>query len=145
MDIFTDGSALANSKRSKAGWACYWPDLDILRSGSMIGTNNMAELRAIDYALWYTIEHLDPIKGLKIVIHSDSEYSINVITGKKRSHANLEQLAKIKGHIDKLKELGAELSFEHVLAHTGKTDDKSKYNDIVDKEARRQAGNAKRE
>ena len=53
LDIYTDGSALKNSQESPAGAAFYIPSMRILRSKSFIGTNNIAELIAIDYALWY--------------------------------------------------------------------------------------------
>lgn len=142
IDIYTDGSALRNSKSSPAGWACYWPTLGILRSGSMVGTNNIAELRAIDYSLWFTINRLEPVSSSTIIIHSDSEYSIAVITGLKRAHVNLSLIEKIKRFIEELKEKKVRVEFKHVAAHTGGDDEASQYNDIVDKEARRMTSSA---
>lgn len=139
IDIFTDGSALSNSKNSSAGWAVYFPIFDILRSGHMIGTNNAAELRAIDYGLWYTYVKLNVKKGMTINIKTDSQYSIDVITGVKKSYANLEVLSRISSHIMELKKIDITINFIHVDAHTKRTDKDSIYNDIVDKEARRQA------
>ena len=139
IEVYTDGSAISNSKSSNAGWACYWPKLGILRSGAMVGTNNMAELRAIDYALWYTINRLDPVKNSKIIIRTDSEYCIGVITGEKRSYANLEQIGKIRGHMEELEKKGVGIEFKHVLAHTRRADEESRNNEIVDNRARMEA------
>ena len=139
IKVYTDGSAISNSKSSNAGWACYWPELGILRSGAMVGTNNMAELRAIDYALWYTINRLDPMKNSKITIHTDSEYCIGVISGEKCAYANLDQIGKIRRHIEELEINRVVVEFKHVFAHTRKTDEESRNNEIVDNRARMEA------
>ena len=138
MEIFTDGSALKNSKDSPAGWAVYYVELDKLRSGNMRGTNNQAELFAIKTALWYCDEKLNLI-DTAIVIKSDSEYAINASTGKNKAKLNTEIIADIKKLIKKLEDKSNSVTFIHVDAHTGGSDRDSVYNDIVDKEARRQA------
>lgn len=136
MDIFTDGSSLGNSRTSKAGWACYWPKYKLLRSGFLIGTNNVAELRAIDYALWYTktklIEEAFIVKN--VTIFTDSQYAIDVITGKKKSHVNLDLLERIKSHTEELAANEIRVAYAHVRGHAD-----CEENNIVDTEARRRA------
>ena len=138
MEIFTDGSALSNAKNACAGWAVYYVEIDKLRSGNMHGTNNQAELFAIKTALWYCDETLK-IKDTAIVLKSDSEYAIKVVTGKNKAKANVETIESIKKLIAKLKKNKNTIDFIHVDAHTGGTDHDSVYNNIVDQEARRQA------
>lgn len=143
MRIFTDGSSLKNSKTSHGGWACLFVFDEkeikpILRSSYLQGTNNLNELTAISYAFWYSLNRLN-LKNEKIEIISDSEYSINVVTGKYKARANLNLIKKIQSMMNELNKLGCEINFKHIEAHTGKSDLDYKYNDIVDKEARRQA------
>ena len=138
MEIFTDGSAISNKKDACAGWAAYYVELDKLRSGSMHGTNNQAELFAIKTSLWYCDEKLY-LTDTAIVIKSDSEYAINASTGKNKAKANVEEINEIKKLIKQLTFRNNTVTFIHVDAHTGGSDRDSVYNDIVDKEARRQA------
>lgn len=138
MEIFTDGSALSNAKDACAGWAVYYVELDKLRSGNMYGTNNQAELFAIKTALWYCVEHLE-LCETAIILKSDSEYAINAVTGKNKAKANVNVIEDVKKIIQQLEENKNTITFIHVDAHTGGTDRDSVYNDIVDKEARRQA------
>lgn len=139
--IYTDGSALNNKKDAPAGWACLFVFIDgktILRSGSQYSTNNAAEIQAISYALWYSVNKLN-LNEENVTIKSDSEYAINVITGKKNAKVNVKAISVCKKLIQQLESMNCSIEFEHVMAHTGGSDDDSKYNDIVDKEARRQA------
>ena len=139
--IYTDGSALNNKKDAPAGWACLFVLSDgktILRSGGQKSTNNAAEIQAISYALWYSVNKLE-LKSEEITIKSDSEYAIGVISGTKNAKANLKAISVCQKLLHQLEENDCNVSFEHVFAHTGGTDEDSKYNDIVDKEARRQA------
>ena len=125
LDIYTDGSALKNSQESPAGAAFYIPTMKILRSKSFIGTNNVAELIAIDYALWYCLENnLD-----NILIHSDSQYSINAVTGKNKAKANTKLIERIQIKLQQL-----DVQFEYVRGHKGIEE-----NEIVDKAARKAA------
>lgn len=133
--VFTDGSALKNAKDAPAGWACYFVNEKILKSGSFYGTNNVAELFAISYSLWYFINRLN-IVNAKITIKTDSEYSIGVITGIKKAKANIKLINGIKKLKNDLIKRGCSLDFKHVDAHTGGKDSDSVYNDMVDKAAR---------
>lgn len=138
IEIFTDGSALSNSKNAFAGWACYFVDLKLLRSGSLRSTNNYAELWAIHYALYRLEKVIKPIDET-IVIKTDSLYSIKVVTGINKAKVNLELIKSIQIRIKRLAVTGNRIEFKHVNAHTNGDDHDSVYNDIVDKEARRQA------
>ena len=75
--IYKDGSSKNDRKKeSSAGIAFYIPSLKLLKSRHTTGTNSVAELLAIDYALWYAKEKLN---NTKVHIHSDSEYAIGVL------------------------------------------------------------------
>jgi len=139
--IFTDGSALNNSSTSFAGCAVYFPNINKIFSKSLKGTNNIAELSAIEYALWYVNKHIllkieSTYKTMQLF--TDSEYSINVITGKKNSEKNKDIIFKCqtlyKNINSKIK-----LEFVHIDAHSNKQDFIHKCNDIVDKLARKRA------
>lgn len=136
--IYTDGSALGNAKNAFAGWACYFSDIKVLRSGAMRGTNNQAELHAISYALWYSL-HAIPDMPKRILIKSDSKYSIGVVSGEMKAKANLEKLTGIWKLKDGLLEKGCEVRFQYVPAHTGGTSEEAKLNDLVDRTARGRA------
>lgn len=140
--IFTDGSALKNSKNSNAGCAIYFPWQKILLSKSMIGTNNQAELEAVRYALWYfTKKFLKlEIPNKIIYLFTDSEYTIKTVRGEVKTKLNVPKISVIRILIEQIeRETGNKVEFVHVKAHTKKNDFVSINNDIVDKEARRKA------
>lgn len=118
-NIFTDGSC----KKKVGGYAIVYngDDLEII-SGFVPYrpcTNNIAELFAIKRA----------IENYKsdIIINTDSEYSINVLTGNKNYTKNVELIDEIK---DLLKD--SNIEFNHVEAHTGIYE-----NELCDKEAKK--------
>lgn len=82
------------------------------------GTNNIAELSAVKYALKniYNFE-------LPITIYTDSMYVINVLTGKWKGTTNIELLQEIK---DLMKNFNS-IKFKHVKGHSG-----NKYNERAD-------------
>ena len=77
VNIYTDGSCLGNP--GKGGWAFIIQDENVEISGSDTKTtNNKMEMTAIIQALRYAKqEHLND----RIVIHSDSNYTIKGIWG----------------------------------------------------------------
>ena len=118
-NVFTDGSC----KKKVGGYAVVYngEELEII-SGYVPYkpcTNNIAELFAIKRA----------IENYKsdIVINTDSEYSINVLTGNKNYTKNIELIEEIK---DLLKE--SNIKFNHVEAHSGIYE-----NELCDKEAKK--------
>jgi ribonuclease HI len=131
FSIFTDGSSMKNKK---SGWAVYIPKLKKLFSGNMIGTNNLAELTAMKFALWYVSRHVSDEQDIYIL--SDSEYTINAVTGINKVMANATIINECKKYIELI---SANLHFVHCDAHTGGTDFISRCNDIVDKAAKREA------
>lgn len=139
--IFTDGSALSNAKDAPAGWACFFPWHKVLRSKSMTGTNNQAELEAIRYALWwFSIKYISiPIPNNTVYVFSDSEYAINSVEGRYKGKLNTAKIKAIQMLIEELKQKSRRVEFIHCRAHTGGTDFISINNAIVDSEARRQA------
>ncbi len=141
--IFTDGSALRNSQTSSAGWACWFPWEKVLRSKHIIGTNNQAELEAIRYALWwFSVRYVKlEIPDNTVYLVTDSEYSINVITGKSTARTNQAKIQAIRMLLDELAQKNRTVKFIHCKSHTNKKDYLSFNNAIVDKEARRRAAN----
>lgn len=149
MTIFTDGSALSNSKRSPAGWGVYIPLLKKSFSKGLFGTNNIAELTAIQFALWYIDNHYDDI--LKptmdklehpdtIYIIADSEYSIKAVTGINKAKVNTDIITSCKDTLQSIKSNHRlRILFLHVNSHTGGSDFMSTNNDIVDYLARSKA------
>lgn len=124
LDIYTDGSSKNdNGVESTAGAAFYIPSLNLLRKKKIRGTNNIAELIAIDYALWYCKEKLN--KSF-LRIYSDSKYCINILSGKYNYTKNVELIDYIKNKIKTI-----DVEFEYVKGHDG-----IEYNEIVDKAAK---------
>ena len=140
MKIFTDGSSLSNHKEAPAGSAVYFVELDKTISYKFVGTNNQAELLALDLALWYLFKNNFPTDD-EYLFYLDSEYVIKIATKVNKPRSNhslveniLKKLAKLPKH-----------RFIHVKAHTKNNDDISKWNDIVDKKAKERAEEMKRD
>lgn len=158
MRVFTDGACSNNGRPgAKAGYAVWFPDNRELSDSGRVPddqaqTNQRAELTAI--ARGTAILDERGYHDADIVFYTDSEYSMNCLTkwlpgwvsrnwktsaGGDVLHKDLIQditgrLAKFKSH-----------RFVHVRAHTGKEDDLSKNNDIVDKMARATIGEGVKE
>lgn len=81
------------------------------------GTNNSAELTAI-------LNGLEALKrtDIPVRVYTDSQYAINVLTGKWCASSNLELVTHIKQ-----KMAGLEIDFKWVKAHSG-----IKYNEMAD-------------
>lgn len=149
LTIFTDGSALNNSKTSPAGWGVYIPLIKKALSKGIIGTNNQAELEALRVALWYfkaQYEHM--FKSIlervnthdTIYIISDSEYGIKAVTGINKVNTNKASIDASKELIEYIQNtLHIWVRFIHVNSHTNGTDFMSINNAIVDELARKKA------
>jgi ribonuclease HI len=150
MRVFTDGACSANGKPgAKAGYAVWFPEHSNLSMSERIPvgesqTNQRAELAAIHKAILILEEN--GFYDEDIVVYTDSDYSINCLTkwisgwvarGWKTSaggdvlhrdliEATSRRLSKFKSY-----------RFVHVRSHTGKEDDLSKNNDVVDRMARK--------
>ena len=149
MRVFTDGACSSNGRPgAKAGFAVWFPEHSAMSVSMKVPanqpqTNQRAELSAIHQATLVLEEN--GFHDEDIVIYTDSDYSINCLTkwitgwvsrGWKTSaggdvlHRDLiedtsKRLSKFKSH-----------RFVHVRSHTGREDDLSKNNDIVDRMAR---------
>lgn len=146
--IFTDGSYI--KKRNLCGYGVHFPNAEFEDIGKSFKkeprTNQRAELYAIYKAIKIVTKH---DKNLSIQIYTDSEYSIksltiwiknwkenNWISSTKKPVMNQDIIKKI----DKLmEEHNGKIKFNHVRAHTGKTDFESIHNDITDKLAKQGA------
>jgi ribonuclease HI len=146
--LFTDGACKSNGKRGAQGsYAYYFPDHEEWSGAFRIPeaepqTNNRGELRAIHAGVQKALEMTDGSGELHIF--TDSTYSRDCLTkwipgwlknqwktseGKDVSHRDLIEetvmlLTKFTKH-----------QITYVRAHTGKQDDLSKNNDIVDRMA----------
>ena len=130
--IYTDGSTYNNGrKNAKSGYGVFFGNRDITPISRPVSpmekqSNNVAELMAIHDAL---VQIQKEKTGRKIIIYSDSAYSMDVITGKKQAHTNLDIIARIK----KVKSACViPVEFIHIYAHTDKQDKHSIGNDIAD-------------
>lgn len=151
--IFTDGSALSNSKNAPAGWAMYAPLTKKAFSKGLFGTNNIAELKAISCALWYiNTEYESTLKPIMdacdvkdtVYIISDSEYGLKAVAGVNKAKANVDVIDYCKTLVDTIrKQLSLKIVFHHVNSHTGGEDFMSINNDVVDKLARARANSMK--
>lgn len=106
---YTDGSFINNS--SGYGVILIFSTQVIQGYGhvplSVGNTNNVAELYPIYVAL-------SAVPDGDMDIYTDSEYALNVITGKKRAYVNLELIAHIQS-----KMVGRKVNIYHVYGHTG--------------------------
>lgn len=144
--IFTDGSAIDNQQNACAGSAIFIPTVKRLWSKGMRGTNNQAELNAIQMALYYMTKKYSEleVKDNRIFIASDSEYAINVVFKNYNAKTNLGLITRCKNLIKELEGLEYEIVPIHVTAHSGGNDFMSINNDIVDKAAREEATKMKK-
>ena len=148
MNVFTDGACSNNGKQNaKAGIGVFFEENDprnVSRRVDGKQTNNTAELTAI--VVVFDILREDIEQGKNIVIHSDSEYSINCMTkwGVKWAQDNWSK--KTIKNLELVKE-GYELfqqfpnvSISHVKAHTESMDPLSVGNRGADRLANESIG-----
>lgn len=147
--IFTDGACKANGKKgAQASYAGYFPDhpdwsFAIKMPETELQTNQRAELKAIHDAVDVVFDKLPPSET-SLEIYTDSMYSKNCLTtwlpGWMRNNWRTAEGSDVK-HRDLIQHLSERLAkfkeytLIYVKAHTGKTDELSKNNDIVDKMA----------
>ncbi len=126
--VFTDGSCITDGSGVKcdgAGVVIVWPDGDVWRQSTPIGTsgtNSRAELRAIDDALGMILEapesesHHKAINLEKdpVLILSDSEYALGCCASVSHLTTHHSTIFSIREKLSKIK--GATL--RHVPAHT---------------------------
>lgn len=126
--VFTDGSYSAHKKTCGCGY--YIPAYDAIRGkwlnfNSGRYTNQVAELKAIIFALKYLIKQGEDInpKKTKIIIYTDSQYSILTINSpniskklkKGISIPNEKYVKELRGLYRRFK---GKISLVHVHSHT---------------------------
>ena len=143
INVYTDGACSNNGKPdARAGFGIWFGEDDIRNtSESFTGpqTNNRAELLAIIKAL--TILRDDIEKGQKVMIFSDSSYSIRCCTtygekmckkgwqNKGKDIPNRELVEVAYNFVKKY----PNIDFKHIRAHTGLEDEHSIGNDHADR------------
>jgi ribonuclease HI len=142
--VFTDGSALGNGRRgAKAGYAMVWPNQRHLTMAKPlegpVKTNNRAEYMACIDALTMA-DRIDPSRTKTMYIYTDSMLLMNTVTKWMKSWKK-NDWKKGTGepvlNLDLVKQLdelstGRRLVWKHVMAHTGKRDWVSHWNDVAD-------------
>lgn len=115
---YTDGSCIGNPGPSGIGFLIRYPDGTILQKGEPLGdgTNNIAELTAI-----YRVAQIVEDKSTQLLIHTDSTYSIGVLTKNWKAKANKQLIAKIRQEIAKFSHIG----LIKVKAHSDVSDNKT--------------------
>lgn len=144
--VFTDGACSNNGKvTAKAAYACWFPEHKELSKAERVPddqpqTNNRGELMAIQEAV-KIIESKFSYDETEIQIYTDSMYSKqcltewiigwqannfknNTILNRDIIEDTVKRLSKFKLHI-----------ISHIRAHTGKDDEFSKHNEVVDRMA----------
>lgn len=148
MHIYTDGSCINNGKKyARAGIGVYFGENDprnVSEKFTDTPTNQRAELYAIIKAIRLIKD--DEFKN-KIIIHTDSMYSINCVTKwckgwikngwKTKNKKNVKNANLIKQLYNLVKKNNIYLN--HIRAHTGKIDVHSIGNDFADKLANKGA------
>lgn len=146
--VYTDG-ACSNNPWGPGGWAAtlnYHDGYDVLSGHDTCTTNNRMELTAVVEAIKYLIKK----KYKKIYIHSDSAYVVNGVNKgwiidwaakgwKTRSGTDVANVDLWKEFYELYTRDDVDVMFKHVKGHAGNT-----FNEIADKEAKKEVEHAKR-
>jgi ribonuclease HI len=149
--IYTDGSCLGNGhKDARGGIGIYFPNGEFGNVSERFynrPTNQRCELTAIYKSFLICINDLEA--GSKIVLYTDSEYSIKCLKEYckkwsingwiKADRSPVENTDIIEPLYALYTKFWRSIQIEHVRAHTGNTDIHSKNNDIVDTLAKKGA------
>ena len=147
--VFTDGACKSNGKAvARASYAAWFPENKewsfAVRLGDELHTNQRAELKAISEAIRVAYEKCGSPAEFGLHIFTDSTYSKNCLTtwlpGWLKNKWRTAEGNDVK-HRDLIEAASSLLTkfrdytITYVKAHTGKDDDLSLNNDIVDKMA----------
>ena len=124
---YTDGACSGNPGPAGLGFTIRFPDGRFVRQGEPLGnaTNNIAELTAILRVLECVED-----KAAHLIIHTDSSYSIGVLTAGWKAKANQTLIQQIKTLLRRFQNV----ELRKVKGHAGIED-----NELVDKLAREAA------
>lgn len=117
--IFTDGAAKNNKKDTNAGFGIYIPKVKLEYGKYMKGTNNQAELEAIDRSLYLLTKKF--FHENTVYICTDSQYCITVINSDKTYSINMDVINECRKYLNIAKKT-YNIVFYHVSAHTGGKD-----------------------
>ena len=138
IHMYTDGGTIGNGRKDAiGGYGVFIPATNYtnerLIARKLVGkiTNNIAELKGIITAL-KEIQDINRT-DLTFIIHYDSTYAADVITGKKNAYANLELVTQGKQVLTECHNANLNITFNHVYSHTGKKDLHSIGNEVADK------------
>lgn len=148
--VFTDGACKSNGKAgAQAGYAGWFPDnrdwsFSTRMPDTEMQTNQRAELKAIHDAVKVIYDKCGAPAETSIHVYTDSMYSKNCLTtwlpGWLKNKWRTAEGGDVK-HRDLIEPTSSllpkfkEYTITYVKAHTGKNDDLSANNDIVDKMA----------
>lgn len=147
--VFTDGACSKNGQQgAKASYAYYFPDYTEYSKADRVPetqsqTNQRGELLAIAEAV-KTIQSKFPVEEIDVHIYTDSMYSKNCLTqwvigwvqnNWKTSQGNSVVHRDIIEETTKLLPKFKSYTISYVAAHTGKDDELSRCNEIVDRMA----------
>jgi len=149
--IYTDGSCLGNGhKDARGGIGIYFPNSEFANVSERFTnrpTNQRCELTAIFKSFLICMDDLNA--GSKIVLYTDSEYSIKCLKDYckkwslngwvKADKSPVENIDIIEPLYALYTKFWRSIQIEHVRAHTGNSDIHSKCNDIVDTLAKKGA------
>ncbi|MFO8072253.1 MAG: ribonuclease H [Polyangia bacterium] len=123
--VYTDGACLGNPGPAGLGYYLELPDGNRLQRGEPLGraTNNIAELTAISRAL----ELIDDRRDARVLLHTDSEYAIGLLTRGWKAKANRELIERIRRRVARF----PLLELRKVRGHAGVPQ-----NELVDRLAR---------
>lgn len=114
---YTDGSGSKAEKPSGAGVAIFFEGRLVIEASvhTGLGTNNHAELSAVEIAL--DITNTSKLRRLFMVVRSDSLYAINSLEAREAPHdeaPNAALITRIRGQLRDRRG-----RFEHVKGHSG--------------------------
>jgi ribonuclease HI len=99
--------------------------------------NNVAELMAIGNALYHGIRHNLIVEGDRLLIQSDSDTAIKILSGEKKPYCDQIQNA-CEYILGLLKSGGYVATYKHVPGHTKGTDRRTRAQNLCDLAALRQ-------
>ena len=147
ITAYTDGSCMNQKNRIYCGYGVHFPGKELKDISKPFTKGNLTNQRTELYAIYKAIKKISKKYIFnKIVIYSDSNYSIrcatlwinswkknNWKTANKKDVLNQDIIKKIDKLMMKYK---GKIEFHHVNSHTGKKDAHSVGNDEADKLAK---------
>lgn len=147
IKMFTDGSCMKNGLFNKCGYGVYFPDKEVSNISKPFVHEPLTNQRSELYAIYKGIKRVKKHCTFnKLIIYSDSEYSIKSLTewitnwkkngwktANKKPVLNVDIIKKIDRYMQKYE---GKIIFHHVKSHTGKLDALSIGNDKADELAK---------